>query len=125
VIEKLGVGGMGIVFKARDAALGRVVALKMIRHFGTLDGAAMDRFFRAARVTARLSHRSIVPIFQVGQVGGTPYVVSQFIEGCDLSVITRRAGAAPARDAAKIAVAIADALHFAHEHGVIHRDVKP
>jgi tRNA A-37 threonylcarbamoyl transferase component Bud32 len=125
VIEKIGEGGMGVVYKVRDVALDRVVALKMIRHFGSSDGAAMDRFFRAARVTARLRHPSIVPIFQVGQVDGTPYVVSQFIEGRDLSAIAGRSGRLPAREAAGIAAQVAEALHFAHEHDVIHRDVKP
>jgi serine/threonine-protein kinase len=125
VIEHVGSGGMGAVYKVRDQALGRVVALKIARHLGNPDGPTMDRFFRAARIVARLSHPSIVPIFDVGQVDGSPYIVSQFIEGEDLSALSRRAGRLPPHDAARIIAEVADAVQFAHDRGVIHRDIKP
>jgi hypothetical protein len=126
VIEQIGCGGMGVVFKVRDVALDRIAALKIIRHFGAADGEAMDRFFRGARLWARLNHPSIVSIYHVGQVDGMPYVVSEFIEGVDLSTMARAgAGGLSVRDAAGFIAEVADALHFAHEQGVIHRDVKP
>ena len=125
IIEEVGRGGMGVVFKVHDLALDRVAALKIIQHFGATSGEAMDRFFSAARLWARLNHPSIVPIYNVGQVDGMPYVVSEFIEGVDLSALVAPSGGLPAPDAARIIAEVADALHFAHEHGVIHRDVKP
>ena len=116
---------MGTVYKVRDVALGRIVALKIIRDFDSSDGRAMDRFFRSARITARLDHPSIVPIYNVGQFEGMPYVVSKLIEGTNLAAVIAESGAVPARRAARIVGEVAEALHFAHEHGVIHRDVKP
>jgi WD40 repeat protein len=125
VIEAVGRGGMGSVYKVHDVALNRIAALKIIHHFTAADGVATDRFFRAARLWARLKHPSIVPIYHVGQFDGMPYVVSEFIEGVNLSALLSQAGRPTARDAARIIAEVADALHFAHERGVIHRDVKP
>ena len=82
IVAELGRGGMGVVYKVRDIALNRVAALKVIRpHLGSQGGEAMDRFFRAARLWARLDHPSIARIYAVEQVDGIPYIVSQFIEG--------------------------------------------
>jgi RNA polymerase sigma factor (sigma-70 family) len=125
VIEPVGSGGMGVVYKVRDVALNRVLALKIIRHVGPASDSALDRFFREARVCGRLRHPSIVPIYSVGEVDGMPYVVRPFIEGEDLSAFLKKAGRLPARDAAGIVAVVADVLDFAHRHGVIHRDIKP
>ncbi len=125
VLRVLGSGGMGTVYLARDVALGRLVALKVIRHFDTSDGRSMERFLRSARITAGLSHPSIVPIYNVGQVDGRLFIVSQYIEGNELSALMRQAGRVPPGDAARIVGEVAEALHCAHEQGVIHRDVKP
>jgi serine/threonine protein kinase len=125
VLQLAGCGGMGVVYKVRDCALERDAALKVIRHFGPPDGEVMDRFFRAARLWARLDHPAIVPIYHVGQLNGMPYVVSKFIEGPNLSVLLSHSDGIPAHEAARIIAEVADALHFAHEHRVIHRDVKP
>jgi serine/threonine protein kinase len=125
IIQVVGRGGMGVVYKVHDVALDRVAALKIMGPFGPPSGEVVDRFFRAARLWARLKHPSIVPIYNIGQVDGTPYVVSEFIEGVDLSTLISPSGGFPAVDAARIIVEVADALSFAHAHGVIHRDVKP
>jgi serine/threonine protein kinase len=125
VIQEVGQGGMGVVFKVRDIALDRVAALKIIRRLGASDGEATDRFLRAARLWARLQHPSIVPIYNVGQFDGMPYVVSEFIEGVNLSALVSPSGGLPARDSARIIAEVGDALSFAHAGGVLHRDVKP
>jgi serine/threonine protein kinase len=125
VIEQIGRGGMGAVFKVRDVALDRLAALKISsRHLGAADGEGMDRFFRAARLWARLNHPSIVAIYHVDQFDGMPYIVSEFIEGVDLSTLVRSGGLS-VRDAAGLIAEVADALEFAHGQGILHRDVKP
>jgi serine/threonine protein kinase len=125
IVEKLGEGGMGLVFKVFDTALNRSAALKVIPYLSAAGGEAMDRFFRAARLWAQLNHPSIAPIYHVGQVDGMPYVVSKLVDGVDLSILVSRSGGLGARDAARMIAEIADALHSAHSAGVIHRDVKP
>jgi serine/threonine protein kinase len=125
IVERLGEGGMGVVFKVRDTALDRSAALKVLPYLTAAGGEAMDRFFRAARLWAQLSHPSIAPIYHVGQVDGTPYIVSKLVDGIDLSVLLRQSGGMATGDAARITAEIADALHSAHAAGVIHRDVKP
>jgi tetratricopeptide (TPR) repeat protein len=125
IVDRIGTGGMGVVYKVRDVGLNRVAALKVIRHLDPADGSAMDRFFRAARLWARLSHPSIARIYEVNQLDGMPYIVSQFIEGETLAQMMLLHPRISDRDAAGIMARIADAAGFAHERGVIHRDIKP
>jgi hypothetical protein len=126
LIGEIGHGGMGVVFKVRDVALGRLAALKVIiNRFAGRDESSLDRFFRSARLWARLVHPSIVPIYHVGQFDGMPYVVSQLIEGQTLASVVNSGNRMAVRDAAKLVSVVADAAHFAHERGVIHRDIKP
>jgi tRNA A-37 threonylcarbamoyl transferase component Bud32 len=124
LLDAVGQGAFGTVYKARDAELDRVVAIKVPRA-GNLAGAQeLDRFLREARSVAQLRHPSIVPVHDVGQADGVPYLVSDFVEGVTLSdlMLARRLGF---RDSAELVTSVADALQYAHEHGVVHRDVKP
>jgi hypothetical protein len=125
VIKQIAAGGMGVVFKARDVALNRMVAIKVMHRFGRSDDHAMDRFLREARISAGLNHRSIARIFNVGQIDGMPYIVSDFVEGKCLSECAPPHGRIAPVDLARIIALVADALHHAHKLGIIHRDVKP
>lgn len=123
LVEPLGRGHFGQVWKAVDTELERDVAVKIPRaaQFDEDDAAG---FLREAQAAAQLKHPNIVTVFEVGREEGTFYIVSELIEGHDLSdQLTARLPAI--REAAELCVKIADALHHAHEHGVIHRDLKP
>jgi eukaryotic-like serine/threonine-protein kinase len=125
LLEEVGHGGFGTVFKAHDPELDRTVAIKVPRR-GNIGEAPqdVDRFLREARSVAQLRHPSIVSVHEVGMLDGTPYLVSDFVEGLTLSdVLTARRP--PPHDAAKLIAEVADALHYAHEQGVVHRDIKP
>jgi serine/threonine-protein kinase len=119
LIEFIGRGGMGDVYKARDPRLGRYVALKFLRR-DTPDIAA--RFMREARVQARIDHDNVCQVYEVGEVEGHSYIAMQYIAGGSLKQITDLLSL---REKAEIMVDVADALHAAHQAGLIHRDVKP
>lgn len=123
LIEHLGSGGFGAVWKARDTQLDRTVAIKL-PHRGRLDAEDTEKFLREARAAAQLRHPHIVSVHEVGVDGPWVYSVGDFIEGQSLDkwLIDHRPSC---RDAARLCVKIADALQHAHEHGVIHRDLKP
>jgi WD40 repeat protein len=123
LVECLGQGAFGSVWKALDTELDRTVAIKIPRK-DQLSPTEAEQFLREARAAAQLRHPHIVPVHEVGREDDTLYIVSDFIEG--LSLADRLTGPQlPTREAAELCVTIAEALHHAHEAGVIHRDLKP
>ena len=124
LLERLGGGGMGVVFRARDRRLGRDVAVKVLRS-GDADGHLRELFDREARATAQLLHPNIVTLHHVGEHAGQPYLVLELLVGETLATRLSRKGALPLAAAAPIADGVLAALAFAHERGVLHRDLKP
>jgi tetratricopeptide (TPR) repeat protein/tRNA A-37 threonylcarbamoyl transferase component Bud32 len=120
----VGTGAFASVYKARDTELGRTVAIKVPRADSLGSSGDSDRFLREARSVAQLRHPSIVPVFEIGQDGGLPYLVSEFVHGITLADLLT-GERLPPRAAADLVGRIADALDYAHTQGVIHRDVKP
>ncbi|HYH90137.1 MAG TPA: serine/threonine-protein kinase [Solirubrobacteraceae bacterium] len=118
--QRIGAGGFGTVYEAHDERLGRAVAVKAIPS----DGRADDRARREAHAVARLDHPGIVAVFDAGEEDGSRFLVSELVRGSTLAQL-ETAGEVSDRDVLRIGLALADALAHAHEHGVIHRDVKP
>jgi serine/threonine protein kinase len=121
ILDKIGEGGMGAVWKARDGKLGRLVALKFLSN---VDTRGRDRFTLEARAASALNHPGIVTIYEILEHGGQPCIVMECVEGHPLNVAIRPGGL-PAADVIRLGSQIADALHAAHHVGIIHRDLKP
>ena len=124
ILEKIGAGGMGEVFRARDERLGRDVALKLIRPASSDNPDHLRRFEQEARAAAALNHPNILAIFDVGFAGTTPYIVSELLEGQTLRQ-RLEGGALPVREAADYALQVVQGLTAAHERHIVHRDLKP
>jgi WD40 repeat protein len=124
LLEEIGRGGMGVVFRARQVGLDRIVALKMILAGEYASLAELGRFRREAEAAARLQHRHIVQIHEVGQEAGRPFFSLEFVDGGSLDKRLARKPL-PFREAASLIETLARAVHFAHQHGIIHRDLKP
>jgi serine/threonine protein kinase len=123
IIETLGCGGMGIVYKARDRRLLRVVALKTLRSGLATD--AEKRFVTEARAVAHLQHPNIVQIYEIGEHHGVPYISFEYVAGGSLAVKHHRDGPMSPRSAAEMVSTLARAVQHAHVRGVLHRDLKP
>ncbi|MGO9111808.1 MAG: protein kinase domain-containing protein [Thermoguttaceae bacterium] len=125
LIEELGHGGMGTVYKALHTKLDRVVALKVLTTGRTQDPRAIARFEREMKAIGKLDHHQIVRAYDAREIDSTPVLVMEYIEGLDLAEIVRRLGAVSVRDACAMARQAALGLQYVHEHGLVHRDVKP
>ncbi|QDU95299.1 serine/threonine-protein kinase [Lignipirellula cremea] len=124
LLEEIGRGGMGVVYRARQESLNREVAVKMILRGELASTADLERFYTEAQAAARLDHHGIVPVYEVGELGGHSYFSMKYIEGSTLLQLLAT-GPLPPREAARLIAAVAKAIHFAHQQGVLHRDLKP
>jgi serine/threonine protein kinase len=124
IIELLGQGGMGAVYKARQTKLDRLIALKVLPPAAGKDPSFAERFTREARALARLNHPNIVTVYDFGQAGDLCYFMMEYVDGLNLRRALQ-AGRMQPQEALKIVPQICDALQFAHDEGIVHRDVKP
>jgi predicted Ser/Thr protein kinase len=124
ILELLGRGGMGVVYKARQPELDRLVALKILPGASDRDPAFTERFTREARSLARLSHPNIVSVYEFGQTSGLIYFVMEFVDGVNLRQLLE-AGQMKPEEALAIVPQICEALQTAHDQGIVHRDIKP
>src|SRR5262245_61487702 len=124
ILEPLGKGGMGAVYKARQTKLDRLVALKVLSTEFHRDPTFAERFLREARALARLSHPGIVAVHDFGEADQTPYFVMEFVAGTDLRQVIR-GGQLAVDQILAVVTQICEALQFAHDEGIIHRDIKP
>src|SRR5579884_2227458 len=125
VLEELGRGGMGVVYRARHGTLGHEVALKMILAGDHAGGDERTRFLLEAAAVARLRHPGIVHIHEFGEHDGNPFFSLELVAGGSLKDRLRKGGPLPAREAAALVEKVARAMQHAHEAGIVHRDLKP
>src|SRR5437867_8894576 len=124
LLEQIGRGGQGVVFRARQKSLNRIVALKIIGLGNWATKAHLKRFRLEAEAAARLEHPGIVPIHEVGERDGSCYFSMKLVEGGQLDEVIKREPM-PIRRAVELIAKVAHTVHYAHEHGILHRDIKP
>src|SRR5437868_13819795 len=123
--EKLGQGGMGVVYRAFDTVLERVVALKLVLTPTGLEAELRERFFREARAAGHLTHKNIVTIYDLGEHDGRPYIAMEYLDGEDLQKRLARSEKMSLRRKLDLAIDMCEGVEYAHAHGVVHRDLKP
>ncbi|HUN64939.1 MAG TPA: protein kinase [Bacteroidota bacterium] len=123
ILEKLGEGGMGVVYKAHDTDLDRIVAIKFLPHYLTTDPVEKERFYHEARAASALNHPNITVIHEIRESDDQLYLVMEFVDGTTLKGLLQQ-DAPPVRKVVEIAIQIAEGLNAAHEKGVVHRDIK-
>jgi serine/threonine-protein kinase len=125
IVAELGQGGMGVVYKARDPLIGRLVALKTVSPELVSDPEILKRFYREAQSAGTLQHPNIVTIYDLGEAEGTPYIAMEFVEGENLQNIINRRARIPLAAKLKLVQQFCEGLGHAHKRGFVHRDVKP
>ncbi|MGC9024619.1 MAG: protein kinase domain-containing protein, partial [Chloroflexia bacterium] len=125
ILEEIGRGGMGAVYKARDVELDRIVAMKVLSPYLVGEPHLVQRFMREARLAANLDHPNIVAIYDIGGEGGYYYFVMKYLDGRSLKEIIAQRGPLPLDEVVSIVRQLASALDYAHQQNLIHRDVKP
>lgn len=125
LLEKVGDGGMALVYKARCELLNRYVAVKILRPEYMSDEDFVKKFKSESQAVASLSHPNIVNVYDVGNEDGLSYIVMEYVEGIDLKDYIKKHGSLSYQEGLKIVKQIAGALEHAHKNGVVHRDVKP
>ncbi|MGE3806090.1 MAG: serine/threonine-protein kinase, partial [Gemmataceae bacterium] len=125
VLDKLGQGGMGVVFKAQHRRMKRTVALKVLSPKITSNPTAVQRFQREVEAAAKLSHPNIVAAYDADEDKGVHFLVMEFVDGSDLSSLVKKSGPLPVAQAADCISQAAQGLQHAHEEGIVHRDIKP
>ena len=124
LLEEVGRGGQGVVFRAWQKSLNRTVAVKVIGIGQLTTSTHLKRLRREAEAAAKLNHPGIVPVYEVGERDGTYYFSMRFVEGDCLDEVVSR-GSISVRQAAELIAKVARTVHYAHEHGILHRDIKP
>ncbi|MEY2395195.1 MAG: eukaryotic-like serine/threonine-protein kinase, partial [Acidobacteriaceae bacterium] len=123
ILERIGAGGMGVVYRARDTQLNRLLALKVVGEKDHVDQQAQTRLMREARIASALNHANICTIYEAGISGGATYIAMELVDGKSLNSIVT-SGPLPLETVLRYGIQVADALAHAHERGVVHRDLK-
>lgn len=125
ILDRLGVGGMGMVFRARHRRMERIVALKLLPPRATQSTQSLQRFHREVKAAGKLNHPNIVAALDADEAKGVHYLVMEYVDGVDLAAYVTRRGPLPVREAVDYVVQAAQGLQYAHNNGIVHRDIKP
>tara|TARA_B100000315_G_C14538915_1_gene569839 strand:- start:25 stop:1059 length:1035 start_codon:yes stop_codon:yes gene_type:complete len=130
IIDTLGQGAMGIVYKGEDTSISRIVAIKTVKLQGAAstpdeNKSAIDRFCQEAKIAGQFSHPNVTTIYDIGEYEGIHFIVMEYVDGIPLEVVIEKKKSLSLKEKIKIIILTARALHYAHQRGVVHRDIKP